>query len=255
MTITLGRRAEALRNKVLIAAVLLVSWQIASTFYQPWIVPGLYDIAIATYAVMVDPVFNTYTFQVWATFRRLLIGFLISLVVGGIVGTAMGLRTEVESFFRSWVVLGLAIPSIAVAFALVIILGINDWVPILTIVIIGTPFVMLNMWEGAQALDQEIVEMGVFFGAGRYQRFRHILVPQLLPYLFPSMYWGFVVCWKVLFIAEVFGAGSGIGYMVNYWYLQQRVDLLLGWVLVPVIVVILAQESLRYAEDRIMVWR
>jgi NitT/TauT family transport system permease protein len=147
------------------------------------------------------------------------------------------------------------VPSIAVAFALIIAIGISEWVPVLTVVIIGVPFIILNMWEGTQELDPEITEMADFFGASTVQRYRDILLPQVMQYLFPSMYWGLVVSWKVLFIAEVFGSGSGVGYMVNYWFQQQRVDLLLGWIVIPVLLIILAQEGLRAAEHRLMAWR
>lgn len=241
--------------KIGIGVAFLVVWEVASWPFNYWIFPGVIEIVYATHEVIVDPVFGPYYSQVWDTFRRLFAGFLIALVAGSLLGTLMGMRTNVEAFFRSWLILGLAVPSIAVAFALIIILGISEWVPILTIVIISTPFVMLNMWEGAQDLEYEISEMAEFFGASRYQRFRHVIVPQLLPYLFPSMYWGFVVCWKVLFIAEVFGSGSGIGYMVNYHYTQREVHLIIGWVIIPVFIVIGIQELLRLAEHRVMAWR
>lgn len=241
--------------KVGIAIAFLVIWEIASTPFSYWIFPGVIDVITATHDVIVAPEFGAYHLQVWDTFRRLFIGFAIALVAGSVLGTLMGMRTNVEAFFRSWLILGLAVPSIAVAFALIITLGISEWVPILTIVIISTPFVMLNMWEGAQDLDYEVMEMADFFGASQYQRIRHVIAPQLLPYLFPSMYWGFVVCWKVLFIAEVFGSGSGIGYMVNYHYLQREVHLIIGWVLLPVLVVIGIQELMRMAEHRVLAWR
>ena len=249
------QRVYDFRNKLIIGAAILLLWQAVSLFFNPWVFPGIHDVIFGTYDVITDPVFDAYHVQIFDTFRRLFIGFAIALVVGAIVGTQMGLKTNIEAFFRSWVVLGLAVPSIAVAFALIIVLGISEWVPILTIVIISTPFVMLNMWEGAQDLDHEISEMADFYGANRFQKIRHVIVPQLLPYLFPSMYWGFIVCWKVLFIAEVFGSGSGVGYMVNYWYLQRRVDYIISWVIIPIIMVIGIQELIRMAEHRMMPWR
>lgn len=233
----------------------IVLWQAVSLFFPSYVLPGIIETITATRTAMVSPEFGSYVGFVLDTFRRLLIGFLLSLGIGSILGTLMGLRDEAEEFLRAWVVLGLSIPAIAVAFALIITIGISEWVPILTVMIIGTPFIMLNMWEGAQDLDQEIVEMAEFFDAGRYQRFRDIVLPQLVQYIFPSMYWGLIVAWKVLFVAEVFGAGSGVGYMVNYWFSQQRVDMLLGWIVIPVLLVILIQEGLREAEHRLMAWR
>jgi len=248
-------RGRSLRDQLLVGLAVLVGWQLIAASMPFWMFPGVGELLAATRDAVVDPQFGSYLDNVLATFTRLGAGFLISVVVGGTLGTLMGLRDDVEAFFRSWVILGLSLPAIAVAFALVIAIGINEWVPILTVTIVGVPFVMLNMWEGTQDLDREIGQMADFYGVGRYQRFRDVLFPQLLQYLFPSMYWGLVVSWKVLFIAEVFGAGSGVGYMVSYWFQQQRVDMLLGWVLVPVIVIIAAQEALQWAEHRVMAWR
>lgn len=244
-----------LGKKAVVAVVLLAAWQLASQFFAYYVFPSVPELLTATRTVITDPQFGTYQSNIFATFRRLLAGFAISVVVGAVVGTAMGLREDVEAFLRSWIVLGLSVPAIAVAFALIISVGISEWVPVLTVVIVGVPFVILNMWEGTQELDPEITEMADFFGASTVQKYRDILLPQVIEYLFPSMYWGLVVSWKVLFIAEVFGAGSGVGYMVNYWFQQQRVDLLLGWVLIPVLLIILAQEGLRAAEHRLMKWR
>lgn len=243
------------RNKALAAVLILGLWQIVSLLFPAHVMPGFIEIASAVQQAVIAPEIGSYSGHVIDTFRRLLIGFLLSLVVGSFLGMEMGLNKNVESFLRSWVILGLSIPALAVAFALILIFGISEVVPILTITLVGIPFVMLNMWEGAQDLDTDIAEMSDFYEVGWVQKFRDVILPQLLPYFFPSMYWGFVVSWKVLFIAEVFGAGSGVGFMVNFWFSQQRVDMLLGWVIVPVLIVILAQEGLRAFESRVMRWR
>ncbi|GGM63123.1 NitT/TauT family transport system permease protein [Halarchaeum rubridurum] len=252
---TLMSHGRGLRDKALVGLLLLAAWWVTSLFFQYWVFPSPARVLTALNTAISDPAFGSFASNVAVTFGRLLVGFVLSVAIGGVLGTLMGLRTNVEAFFRAWVVFGLSLPAIFVAFSLVILLGITNWVPILTVTLVGIPFVALNMWEGAQDLDSNIGEMADFFGASRRQQIRHVLVPQLLQYLFPSMYWGFITSWKVLFIAEVFGAGSGVGYMVNYWFNQQRVDMLLGWVVVPILIVILSQEALRLAEDHVISWR
>lgn len=241
--------------KAALLAAALVSWQFLSLSYPSYIVPGLVEILEATHRVVVDPEIGTFSGHMVDTFRRLLIGFTVALIFGGTLGTLMGLRKNVETFLRSWIVLGLSVPSIAIAFILIIALGITELVPILTVIFVSLPFVMLNMWEGSQEIDTEIIEMANSFDASTYQKLRHVLFPQILQYLFPSMFWGFMVAWKVLFIAEVFGAGSGIGYMVSYWFPQQRVDMIIGWVIIPMIFVIVIQRGIRHTEHRMMAWR
>lgn len=248
-------RGNRLRNKAIAAVLVLGGWQVVSFFFQAHVMPGLLEVLLAAQEAIVNPKIGNYFHHTLDTFRRLSIGFLLSLSVGTFLGVQMGLRDNVESFLRSWVILGLSIPSLAVAFGLILIFGISEIVPVLTIVLVGIPFVMLNMWEGTQDLDGGVLEMAKFYNVSKYQKIRDVVFPQLLPYIFPSMYWGFVVSWKVLFIAEVFGAGSGIGFMVSYWFEQQRVDMLLGWVLLPIVIVIIAQEGLRAFESWVMDWR
>lgn len=255
MSTTEQTQIRAFRNKAIAAVVVLGGWQLISMLFPTHVMPGFVEMGVAVQQAVVKPEIGTYGGHLVDTFRRLLIGFVLSLTVGSFLGMEMGFHRNVESFLRSWVVLGLSIPALAVAFALILIFGISEIVPILTITLVGIPFVMLNMWEGAQNLDSDILEMSEFYEVGQLQKFRDVVLPQLLPYFFPSMYWGFVVSWKVLFIAEVFGAGSGIGFMVNFWFSQQRVDMLLGWVVVPILIIILAQEGLRSFESRVMEWR
>ena len=126
-----------IEKKAAVAVVLLAAWQVGSQFFPSYVLPGLVELVVATQTVITDPQFGTYQSNILDTFRRLLAGFAISVVVGSVVGTAMGLRKEAEAFLRAWIVLGLSVPSIAVAFALIIALGISEWVPVLTVVIVS----------------------------------------------------------------------------------------------------------------------
>ena len=209
MSTTEQSRSRSFRNKAIAAVVVLGGWQLISVLFPAHVMPGFAEMGVAVQQAVFEPEVGTYSGHLIDTFRRLLIGFVLSLLVGSFLGMEMGFRRNVESFLRSWVILGLSIPALAVAFALILIFGISEIVPILTITLVGIPFVMLNMWEGAQNLDRDISEMSEFYEIGQLQKFRDVVLPQLLPYFFPSMYWGFVVSWKVLFIAEVGGGVHG----------------------------------------------
>lgn len=254
---SVARRVDltGIRNRLVLFLAVLVAWELISLGFPDYLFPGILDTLRATEKVITNPALGSYTGYVIDTFRRLLIGFVIAMVVGSVLGVAMGLGRRAETFLHLWLIFGLALPGLAIAFILILVIGISEWVPILTVALIGTPFVMLNMWEGAQDLDEDIFEMSAFFGASRYQTVREVVLPQLLQYFFPSMYWVFIISWKVLFVAEVFGAGSGVGYMVNYWFEQQRVDFIVGWVIVPGVILVFAQQLLRRAEDWALAWR
>jgi len=78
-----------------------------------------------------------------------------------------------------------------------------------------TPFIFVNLREGLEALDKEVLEMGESFGRSRLRRFRLIVLPSLYPFIFAALRIAFGVGWKATLIAELFGTNLGLGYLIN----------------------------------------
>jgi ABC-type nitrate/sulfonate/bicarbonate transport system permease component len=149
---------------------------------------------------------------------RIVIGFGISLLIGVPMGIIMGIRKYWEAFFGDYVVIGLTIPSLAWAIIGVLWFGIQPLTPIFATFMITFPYITINIWEGMKDVDKELVDMARAFGVSRGKIIRRIYIPSLMPFFFASIRFGFAVAWKIVILAEVFGAESGIGYMISYWY-------------------------------------
>ena len=78
-----------------------------------------------------------------------------------------------------------------------------------------TPFIFVNLREGLEALDRELLEMGESFSRHRPRRFRLIVLPSLYPFIFAALRIAFGVGWKATLIAELFGTNQGLGYLIN----------------------------------------
>ena len=78
-----------------------------------------------------------------------------------------------------------------------------------------TPFIFVNLREGLEALDKELLEMGESFSRFRFRRFRLIILPSLYPFIFAALRIAFGVGWKATLIAELFGTNQGLGYLIN----------------------------------------
>ena len=77
------------------------------------------------------------------------------------------------------------------------------------------PFVFINVSEGLQALDQELLEMGRSFTRHGGRVFLGIVLPALYPFLFAALRITVGVAWKSTLLAELFGTNEGLGFMVN----------------------------------------
>jgi len=93
--------------------------------------------------------------------------------------------------------------------------GLNDVTVIFAVSAVLLPFALVNMREGLQSLDGELLEMAESFGRSRLRRFQKIVLPSLAPFMFATLRVSFGVSWKVALTAELFGGNGGLGYLVN----------------------------------------
>jgi NitT/TauT family transport system permease protein len=218
-------RREALPGLFSAVGLLLV-WKAVSLFFLPTFLPSPLDL-VARIASLFSAA-SAYLILA-KTLERVFVGLLLAMLFGCALGLIMGLRRSVGSFFDGWVMVLLTFPSISWAFLAVLWFGLSDIAPIFTIVLIVLPYVAMNIWEGAKALDKELTDMGTTFGARRSLLLRQVLIPQLMPYMFASLRIGFALAWKIALVSEAFGASRGVGKELMYWFQSTRVDMMLAW--------------------------
>lgn len=204
----------------------LAAWKIASLFFLPVFLPGPAVLLERMVAIYGDP--GSYP-VIGETLARIFEGFAISMAIGTALGLVMGLKRDVEIFFDSWIMVLLTVPSVCWAFLTVLWFGLSSIAPVVTIVLIVVPFVAMNIWEGTKAVEKDLSEMARVYRADRALTLRKVLVPQLMPYVFSSLRIALSLSWKIALVAEAFGAGSGVGQRLIYWFQDTRVDMMLAW--------------------------
>jgi len=120
--------------------------------------------------------------------------------------------------------------------------GINHFTVIFAISMVLTPFAIINIREGLDNVDRELLEMGASFGRNGSKRFLRILLPSLYPFIFATLRISFGVAWKVALTAELFGGSSGMGYLFNL----ARQDFDTPLILVVILIII----AFVYSTDR-----
>jgi NitT/TauT family transport system permease protein len=150
----------------------------------------------------------------------------------------------------------LTFPAVCWAFLSVLWFGLSGAAAILTIVLIVVPFVALNIWEGTKAVQKDLMQMGEVYKADRRLMLRKVLIPQLMPYVFSSLRIALSLSWKIALVAEAFGAGSGVGQQLIYWFQDTRVDMMLAWgVSFMVVMVLIDLFVFRWWARRSFAWR
>lgn len=239
--------------KVVSFLVLLAGWQLASWIMGALLLPG--PIAVADRLVDVV-LYEDFFRHTSATIYRVLVGLVLSVFLAVAVGVPMGRSRLFERFFETYVLLGLTVPGLAWALIAIMVFGIGNSAPIFAITVTATPMIVLNMWQGTKSIDRDLLQMAVAFRANRWDVFRHVVFPQIVPYVLAGTRLGFALAWKIVVISEMFGLSSGIGYALNINFSRFSIAGIIAWTVAFTVVMGLFEFLLfRPVEKRVTRWR
>ncbi|HEY7298078.1 MAG TPA: ABC transporter permease subunit [Xanthobacteraceae bacterium] len=239
--------------------LLLLLWGLASVLmHDPQVLPGPLTIGRTIIADLATPGpegASAY-FQIGITLARILVAFCASMVAGTGIGLAMGVSRTFERSMLVFIPLMLTMPTILMVFLAVMWFGYGEAGGLVAVMAVVTPFVAVNIFEGAKAMDRSLNDMAVAFQAGGYLRIRKVYLPQLMPYVFAAFRYAFAVTWKIVALAETFGLKFGIGYMFFFWFEQFNMAQVLAWIVIFVILMLALEHGIfARLESRTFAWR
>jgi NitT/TauT family transport system permease protein len=234
-------------------AALIAVWAIAAALAQSRLLPGPLTVGAAT---LVDIRSGELPFQMGCTLGRVISSFAIAMVLGTIAGYAMGRSKTVDRYADSWLIVLLNMPALVTIIFAYIWIGLNETAAILAVAINKLPNVIVVMREGARALDPELDEMAKAFQFTWFSRMRHVVIPQLAPYLAASSRSGLSIVWKIVLIVELIGRPNGVGFVLGSAFSLFDMAKILSYA-ISFIVVMLVIESLlvQPLERRAIRWR
>lgn len=202
----------------LLVVFAIFGWWLTSCTLPDGIFPSPFGVATVLGQLLVDPDFWP---NAGATALRVTLAVAIATPLGTMLGVlpryvpaASGVVEDILIPFFG------AFPSIIWAILGTVWFGVTSTAVVIVQMLIVMPFCLVNVSEGAKNIPSEEVEMGHSFGRDRLALFWRIELPYLSPYVLAGARIAYGVCWKISLIAELFGARSGLGFM-----LQQAQDL------------------------------
>lgn len=228
-------------------------WLVLAAVFPPSIVPG----PLAVISTMWGNIISGQAIEhLSKTLLRVGFGLLLTMVIGTVIGTVMGLSRKGEEFLDSWVMVGLTVPAIVYSIICLLWFGLNDMAAIIAIGLAAYPAVAINIWQGIKGMDTELLSMGRAFRLGRYAIIRKIIFPQLVPHLLAAVRYALGICWKICTTVELIGMSSGVGYMLNYWFGLFSMTQVFAWTFLFLLVMFAIEYLLfKPAEKHLTRWR
>ncbi|MFI6127995.1 MULTISPECIES: ABC transporter permease [unclassified Micromonospora] len=141
-------------------------------------------------------------------------GFLLSSVVGVLIGMALAASRRVERMFAPLLVAVNAVPKIAFGPLLVVAVGFGQK-PILTMVFLLCFFpIVLSTATGLTTTPADLAELGRSLNASWWQSFRKVRLPAALPQIFVGLKVAMPLAAIGAVIGEFYSDRPGLGYQI-----------------------------------------
>jgi NitT/TauT family transport system permease protein len=197
--------------------------------------------------------------QLWSNTQSSLVravsGFAIALAISiplglliGWYGRAAEILNPLLELFRNTAVLAL-LP------VFVLILGIGETSKI-TIVVYACVFpVIMNTITGVRGVDPLLIKSARSMGLGSLALFRKVILPAAVPTIFTGVRMAGSYAILVLVAAEMVGAKSGLGYLINYSQNNFQIPNMYAGILVISVIGLVVNSLLIRLERRFSSWR
>jgi NitT/TauT family transport system permease protein len=233
--------------------VFLGVWQVIAVYFSQGLLPTPPAVFQESVAILTS---GEFFYHMTNTLRRVLVAFIAAWVVSIAFGVWMGLSELAEKFFDMGIIIGITIPGLATAIIAVMLFGLQPLTAYLAVFLAVFPMITLNFWEGVKDIDMQLVEMGGAFNFGRVRTIRHVVLPQLIPYMLSAGRLGLGLAWKLVVVVEFLGFGNGIGYKLTTEYNQFNMAGVLAWTLLFTIIMLLIEYGgFKLLERRYLAWR
>jgi NitT/TauT family transport system permease protein len=194
------------------------------------------------------------TTDLWASTRRILIGYGISILVGTVLGVAIGTFTSIEAFFEAQIGFLRYVPATALTPVFLLWFGIEE-TPKVWLIVVGTVFFnILMIADAARAVPRELINASYTLGAGRLTTIRRVIVPWSLPGIFDAARINLAAGWLMLVVAELLAAQEGLGYQIVRAQRFRAVDRIFAILLVFGAIGLLSDLVLRGLRNRTSPW-
>jgi ABC-type nitrate/sulfonate/bicarbonate transport system permease component len=247
----LGRRPWLARLTVI--AALLVLWEVAARF----LVDPLFLSPPSTVIMSLGKVFGTrgVPAALQLTLFELTVAFVLAVAIGLVLGLAIGLQPLMRRSFYPIILLLYGMPQVTVLPLFILLFGIGAASKIAFGVTHGVFPVIVTVVAGVQNLKPILLVSARSMGASRWQIFRYVIFPHMVPSFFAGMRLGMSGVLLGVLLAELYVSVAGIGYFTTLFTQNFDPTKLLGLIGVLAAMAIVLNAIVRRAENHFARWR
>ena len=240
------------RQTVLSLVIFAVAWEVLSHLAPTLGIPAF---AIPSFVRIGQSLLTITPIDVIVTLARVIGALVLSFVLGLLLATAMYRSPSLESYLHPMIRLFMAVPVVSwILFAVLWFRGVEFRIAFVLIAVCG-PVFLVDSLDAMRGVSRELRGMMRSFRPTSLQYFSKLMFPAILPNLLTSWKINLSLAIRVVTIAELVGAVTGIGHQLAVAQELFSVADVFAWTLVLVVLLFLLEAVVVRIEHRVLRWR
>lgn len=198
---------------------------------------------------------KVFWYTVISTISRVVIGFIISFIIGGLTGILCGLNKFIYELFHPLIISIKSTP--VMSFIIIALIWFkSDNVPIFICFLMCYPIIWTSVVEGMKHVDNNLLDMAYLFKVKKTYIVRNIYIPSVLPFLSTGMMTALGLGWKVTVAAEVLSNPKlAIGAKLFDAKVYLESENLFAWTIVVILLSLVFEYILKYIIKNAMTFK
>ena len=232
--------------------VFVACWEVLSHLapvlgIPPFAIPSV--VKIAKSFATITPV------DIAVTLARVIGALLASFVLGLALAMAMYRSESLEKYLHPMIRLLMAVPVVSwILFAVLWFPGVEFRIGFVLVVVCG-PVFLIDTLDAMRGVPRELRHMMRSFRPTTLQYFIKLMLPAIVPSIFTSWKVNISLAIRVVTIAELVGAVTGIGHQLSVAQELFSVADVFAWTLVLVGLLFMLEAAVSRVETRLLRWR
>ena len=186
---------------------------------------------------------------------RVAVSLLLSVIFAVPLGMWLGRNKKVDAYAAPLIYLVYPIPKIVFLPVLMVLLGIGNISKIALITLVVFFQILVPIRDAAKGINTAMINSVKSLGAGRWDVYRHVVWPAVLPEILTSLRVASGTAIAILFFAETIVSQEGLGYyLLDAWSRYAFLDMFAGIIAMGLLGFII-YIVLDYIERRSCPWK
>jgi NitT/TauT family transport system permease protein len=240
------------RQTILSLAIFVIAWEVLSHLAPALGIPAF---AIPSFMRIGQSLITITPIDVVVTLLRVIGALILSFALGMLLATAMYRSPKLENYLHPMIRLFMAVPVVSwILFAVLWFRGVEFRIAFVLVAVCG-PVFLVDSLDAMRGVSRELRGMMRSFRPTTLQYFAKLMLPAILPNLITSWKINLSLAIRVVTIAELVGAVTGIGHQLAVAQELFSVADVFAWTLVLVALLFLLEAVVTKVEQRMLRWR